>query len=505
MKFLTKILLNCSVFALLPIIADAAGTYYTGGYQSPQGRYGQGSYSQTGYAQQRARTNNYSQQGMSAYSRNQYSGYSNAGRTNGYQQNRNVQQTKSQPVNKSAGDGFSLGGGFSRQTGMWQFEMKNSASVLHYDNIDWNVFDVNAGYVFGNNTKIKVGAGLQYGMQSGESTMVDDDITNGGYLVAEYKENGTVIGQQIGNALSIGTSQDGSMLGFNVSVGIKDFFSLGKLKVTPSVGWRYLKYSLETHNNHGMSLDYYNGEGGCIVLPGSDEIQCDPAIVFYDGKDLILLVRDDTNTNGEIDIDDLIPVPSSGWLDMGSNYYYAQPSISHKYDVEWSGPYLALDMVYDINQENNVNAYVELGLPSYTATGDQPYRFDWLHPKSVEDSTGIGGAFHLGLGANWTTALTDSVALSVGVTYDYYTVSGADAKTYLNSTYYTDIYDALLQDWIDAGKTEADMLDPDSGESVAQDIKQIEEDCPGWVCSASGEIKSFYKSLGIRVGINAKF
>ena len=80
----------------------------------------------------------------------------------------------------------------------------------------------------------------------------------------------------------------------------------------------------------------------------------------------------------------------------------------------------------------------------------------------------------MGLGANWTTALTDSVALSVGVTYDYYTVSGADAKTYLNSTYYTDIYDALLQDWIDAGKTEADMLDPDSGESVAQDIKQIE-------------------------------
>ena len=55
----------------------------------------------------------------------------------------------------------------------------------------------------------------------------------------------------------------------------------------------------------------------------------------------------------------------------------------------------------------------------------------------------------------------------------------ADAKTYLNSAYYTDIYDALLQDWIDAGKTEADMLDPDSGEPVAQDIKQIEEDCPG--------------------------
>ena len=498
MKFLTKMLLNCSVFALMPIVANAAGTYYTGGYQSPQTRY-----NQTGYAQQRAKTNNYSQQGLSAYSRNQYAGYSSVNRNMPYQQNKGTQRAVQQVG--GAENGFSLGAGVSRQTGMWQFEMKNSASVLHYDNIDWNVLDVNAGYVFGNKTKVAVNAGFQYGMQAGESTMVDDDITNGGYQVAEYKENGVVIGQQIGNALSIGTSKDGSMIGFNAGIGIKDFFKLGKIKVTPSVGWRYLKYSLETHNNHGMSLDYYNGDGGCIVVPGSDEIQCDPAIVFYDGKDLILLVRDDTNTNGEIDIDDLIPVPSAGWLDMGSNYYYAQPQVSHQYDVEWSGPYLALDMLYDINQDNNVNAYVELGLPSYTATGDQPYRFDWQHPKSVEDSSGIGGAFHLGLGANWTTALTDSVALSIGLTYDYYTVSDADAKTYLNGTYYSDIYNALLADWVAAGKTEADMLDPDNGEPVALDIKKIEQDCPGWVCNASGEIKSFYKSLGLRVGINAKF
>ena len=62
--------------------------------------------------------------------------------------------------------------------------------------------------------------------------------------------------------------------------------------------------------------------------------------------------------------------------------------------------------------------------------------------------------------------------------------------------------------------TESEMLDPEfvpadpkmvSVAQLAQDIKQIEADCPGWVCSASGEIKSFYKSLGIHVGINAKF
>ena len=83
MKLLSKLFLNCSIFALLPVVANAAGTYYTGGYQSPQTRYGQNSYSQ------RNANNAYSSQGMSAYTRNQYAnaGYSNVGRTNQYQQN----------------------------------------------------------------------------------------------------------------------------------------------------------------------------------------------------------------------------------------------------------------------------------------------------------------------------------------------------------------------------------------------------------------------------------
>lgn len=497
MKTLSRLFFNCSIFALLPVIANAAGTYYTGGYQSPQARYSQQPYAQ--------RTNNYySQQGMSNYSRNGYAkaGYSTVNRGNVSMQNRSAQQSKQQNnIADASKNGFSLGAGFSRQTGMWQFEMKNSESILHYDNIDWNVFDVNAGYVFGNKTKVSVNAGFQYGMQAGESTMVDDDITNGGYFIAELvDESGNVVGNQIGRAFSIGTSKDGSMMGFNAGVGLKDFMTLGKLKVTPSVGWRYLKYTLETHNNHGLSMESFDSGNSCYMVEGSDELQCDPLIGWYDfsvdsaGKvtitDSAYLVRDE---------DGVIKVPA-GYIDMGGNYYYGQPSISHKYEVEWSGPYLALDMLYDINQTNNVNAFIELGLPSYTATGDQPYRFDWQHPKSVEDSTGIGGAFHLGLGANWTTALTDNVALSVGVTYDYYTVSDADAKTYLNGEYYNDIYNQIF---VEGGyATEEDML---ANNSVAQDIKQIESECPGWVCNAGGEIESFYKALGVRLGINAKF
>lgn len=162
-------------------------------------------------------------------------------------------------------------------------------------------------------------------------------------------------------------------------------------------------------------------------------------------------------------------------------------------------------MLYDINQDNYVNAYVELGFPSYTATGDQPYRFDWAHPKSVEDKADMGGAMHLGLGANWSTMISDNVGLTVGVTYDYYSVSDADASTYLNESYYTGMYNSLLSDWIAAGGDEASMLDPTTGNATAIAIKQLEEECPGWVCTSAGEIESFYKSLGVRVGLNAKF
>ena len=100
------------------------------------------------------------------------------------------------------------------------------------------------------------------------------------------------------------------------------------------------------------------------------------------------------------------------------------------------------------------------------------------------------------------TLISDSVSLSLGVTYDYYTISGADATTYLNSAYYLGIYDELLEQW---GGNEDAMLDPDSGDPIAINVKDTESRCPGWVCKTSGEIDSFYRSLGVRVGLSARF
>lgn len=518
MKYLSGLLFKCSALLLIPAAANAAGTYYTGNYQSPQvSRYTQQS------GTQRTRSTTYSQQGVSPYNRNQYAnaGYSATRNTQGVRttQPQAARQTQQRSTVQADKNGFYLGGGLSRQTSMWQFEMKESESILHYDNVDWNVLDINAGFVFGGNTKMKAMAGFKYGMQAGESTMVDDDVTNGGYFVTEWATcletdvNGECIkydtlGDQLGRALSIGTSKDGSLMEFNVGFGFVDLFKWGNVKFSPSIGWRHLKYKLETHNNHGLAIDTFDGDGGCISVPGSDEVQCDPVLIFYDqAGNQFLATRGDTNGDGKIDLDDQIQVPvdpetgeTYDFVNTGGTYYYDQPGVSHEYEVQWSGPYVALDMLYDINKDNYVNAYVELGLPSYKATGNQPYRFDWEHPKSVEDEAGVGSALHLGMGASWATAISNTVSLSFGVTYDYYSVSDADAKTYLSEEYYMGIYNDRLENLY--GGDENQML---ANDAVAQNIVQLEEECPGWVCTANGEIESFYKSLGVRIGVNAKF
>lgn len=488
MKNLPRFLFRCSLIMLTPIAANAAGTYYTGNYQSPQQRYNTASYSST----------------RAGYNVNRYPGYNSANynnnanstaRYNAGGQNTQAQSGRGmQKQNTKQEKGFLLNAGLSKEYAQWQFEMNESGSILHYDNIDWYVFDIAGRYEFDlGNKKMRVDAGFKYGVQGGESSMVDDDVTNGGFLLTTWVDSdGNFIGDEVGHALSVGTSKDGSMMGFNIGVGITDLFRVGNIRFTPSIGYRYLKYKLETKNNYGVAVD----TAACIRVPGSDEVQCNPAIVikYPDGTNAVLWDVADANGDGFWDVFGI------DGIEPGQTYYYEQPGTSHSYEVDWTGPYLALDMDYIINQHNAVNGHIEFGLPSYTATGDQPYRFDWAHPKSVEDTAGFGDAYHIGLGANWTTAITDSVSLSLGVTYDYYTVSGADSKTYLNGAYYNGLYQDRVNNW-----TSSDDILGANGDPVAKTIKELEAECPGWVCSSNGEVDSFYKSMGIRVGINALF
>ena len=479
MKNFYKVLFRYSLLAFIPVAANAAGTYYTGYYQSPQ----QGYSSQT-YAQRQATNYNtsYANSGVrySLPSSSRTTAASNVATKN----------TGTQPSSKK---GFWMDAGIAHENAMWRFDMKESGSILSYDNVAWNVLDVRAGYNFdAGNFGLTVDAGVKYGMQYGESAMYDDDVTNGGYFANQYKTRDGEIIDSIGHALSIGTSKGGSMLGFNAGLGLTDFFKLGNVRFTPSLGYRHFSYKLTTEKNYGVAVETMT----CFEIDGED--QCDPVVIFNGN---LIANRDNP----------YVPVPVPGGVTGGTSsfvtgdtFYYYQPGKSHSYEATWSGPYIAMDMDYLINQNNAVNGRVELGLPGYKSEGDQPYRFDWAHPKSVEDKAGIGSAMHFGLGANWTTAITNSVALSIGLTYDYYSVSDADAKTYLNEQYYTDLYNSILYSETWGGNEEA-MLNPATGDPYAIGIKSLEALCPGWVCSVNKEVESIYRSLGIRVGINASF
>ena len=557
-----RYLFATSVIAILPVLANAAGTYYVGNYQSPQQNY-----SQLGYSSQRyngpyraGQNGNYSQDTTYTRTRMRVTPNDNAYVGRQYAEYTSEVKTEKEMVGQSSsGNGFWIAPSLSHEFASWRFDMKNAGSVLHYDNLRWNVFDVAAGYRFNaGKLPLQIDAGFKYGMQFGDSTMVDDDISNGGYPVTEWivdwndgNGNGVVdegdsyktLGNQYGHALSVGTSNGGDMFGFNAGFGLTDFFKIGSVRMTPSIGYRYMKYKLETKDTKGLTVD----TGACAYANGTDEIQCDPIVIVQvptsaenPGGQKVLWNQMLTSEGFQS-----LAAPANSYdpsyynntevsaigVSTEGTYMYSLPGVSHSYEAEWAGPYLALDMNYDINANNAVNARIEFGLPLYDSVGDQPYRPDWAHSKSVEDKGGFGDAWHFGFGANYMTAITNSLSFTMGVTFDYYSVNGADASTYLNRSYYEDAYNKLLQVWggdefgmlygrLQSGNaaytysdaaggwvsnaTSADPLE-DAPSPAAQNIVATEKECPGWVCKSDNEIESIYKSLGVRIGLNARF
>ncbi len=511
-------ILKFAVVAILPGMVHAAGTYYSGNYRSPQRGYATNGFAgrqqNTSYSQDTTytRTRTGVVPNNNAYIGSPYQNYTRVVGTD--TETRQIKKTTAGPAKQNE-QGFSVNAALLHEFATWNFSMNDAGSMLHYDNLRWNVFDVTAKYKFGaGNTPMQIEAGFKYGMQFGDSTMVDDDVTNGGYIVTEWNDwddtnnngeidNGelTYLGEQRGHSLAIGSSTDGDMLGFNVGFGLTDAFKIGGARVTPSVGYRFFRYKLETKNDYGLTID----TGFCYNVNGGDETQCDPILIFYDSNSNTqqVLWEHGSDWNGYWEI----PAGETH-VSTGGTYMFKLPGTSHSYETTWAGPYVALDMDYDINVYNRVNARLEIGLPMYTSTGDQPYRSDWQHPKSVEDKGGFGDAWHVGLGANYMTALTDSVALSIGFTFDYYKLSGGDASTYLNGAYYSEIYNALLNYYIEenpsmsSSEVEAWMRENDP---TIMNIIELEQECSGWVCKVEKEIESVYKSMGIRVGIQARF
>ena len=521
MKNVSRVLISMAVMAAFPVIAGAAGTYYNGNlYQNPQGRYGMnGNNSGDGFYNKYGAGRGYGQNMQGAQN------MENMGIKKTVVQTTTTTSKKA-PATSARKHGFLLDAGISHEFADWGFEMKNAGSKLHYDNLRWNVFGVDGAYYFDTSVPMQIKAGAKYGMQFGDSSMVDDDVSEGAlWTIDEYNViRGTP-------ALSVGTSNGGKQMDFNVSFGLTDLFNMGRVKVTPSVGYRYFKYELETKNNYGMMVQVVNSPEvvNCLVVQ-TGEIQCSPYVSFTNGGlpvstagfDLTddpqhVLASQETDVYGNtiyvmLNSNNTYVMSndtSASQINVGQTYYYEQSGVSHKYETSWMGPYLALDMEYMINDNNNVVAGIEFGLPVYESKGDQPYRIDWAHPTSVEDKGNFGDAYHLGFNAAWMTKITNSVGFTLGLTYDYYKVSGASATTYLNPVWYQQILDNTNA-WVEYYESlrYEDLTDAEKEDFALWKIEQTDlEACKanGWKSESENEIESIYKSMGIRAGIEIKF
>ena len=505
MKNVSRVLISMAVIAAFPMIAGAAGTYYNGSlYQNPQGRYGMnGSNSGDGFYNKYGAGRGYGQNMQGAQN----------------MQNMGIKKTvvqtttttsKKAPVTSARKQGFLLDAGISHEFADWGFNMKNAGSKLHYDNLRWNVFGVDGAYYFDTSVPMQIKAGAKYGMQFGDSPMVDDDISGEKLWMVQYVEIEGVGTEEVlmgSPAMSVGTSNGGKQMEFNASFGLTDLFTMGRVKVTPSVGYRYFKYELETKKNYGMMVDVLHSDTFTNCFEVADgEIQCAPYLGFANSSEQVIgFARIDPN-DGLVYNNTAAPL-----LDRGDTYYYEQSGTSHKYKTSWMGPYLALDMEYMINDNNNVVAGIEFGLPVYESKGDQPYRIDWAHPTSVEDKGDFGDAYHLGFNAAWMTKITNSVGFTLGLTYDYYKVSDASATTYYSQSYYQPILDSYQNQYdeytalIDGGAT---LTDDEAYEYalLGEEITDLTaKKNAGWKSESKNEIESIYKSMGIRAGIEVKF
>lgn len=458
MRKLGLFLINASIVAAMPGIATAAGTYYNGNlYQNPQ-RYGNNG---GGYYNSYGAGRGYGQQMTTVKTTT-----TKTTRKSVSSKNKNVDQKK---------QGFALDFNYIHENANWNFELDKAGSKLHYDDLVWNVISGEGALYFGDNVPMQVKVGARYGKQFGKSAMIDDDISADGMWMEIIDDEGDFRGVTGTPAISAGTSEKGKQFGFNASFGLTDLFSAGRVRFTPSIGYRYLKYELTTKDNTGLMVDVLHTDyaSNCMEIGG--EIQCAPYVGFVNASNQLI---------GYASIEDGLAVPGgTASLDLGNTYYYEQAGTSHKYTTEWAGPYLALDMEYAMSDYNYMTGGIELGLPMYSSKGDQPYRIDWAHPTSVEDKGGLGDAYHLGLNAMWTTMISKVVGFSLGFTYDYYKVSKADAKTYLNPAYYQELYD--------------------SGYITDEEINSYKS--KGWVLESKDEVKSVYKSMGIRAGVNIRF
>ena len=113
----------------------------------------------------------------------------------------------------------------------------------------------------------------------------------------------------------------------------------------------------------------------------------------------------------------------------GVSQIHQRDGITHMYFVDWTGPFVGLNLERQFSNKEFFNTYLEYFKPRYKVWGNWPNRTDWMHDPSFIDSGGSG--YGLLLNFNYQYEYKPNIVFVLGAEYEYLQNKDADTLLYL--------------------------------------------------------------------------
>lgn len=332
--------------------------------------------------------------------------------------------------------------------GEGQFMFENEVhSILNWDEVQINetIFSVSRDFMLKNRQYV---FSLTYGTGSASTDRTsDDDIFNELHLISLGK----------GSA---------KLKDMSLSLGMRNIYNIAGFDVTPVIGYKKKEQNFEM-SDHSVPapffLEYFcegvDNDGTCTA--GIDLASHGLTVndVYYlvngerdytttvDTADLVI-PGDNLSYGMQIGEEDFCYIASSKKEvcleagEAGSNLLDAFGGVSsletvegvtHMYYVTWQGPFIGVNLEKMIGNRESLHIYSEFFKPSYKVWGNWPNRVDWQHDPSFIDEG--GSAWGFSFDATYKYLIKNSIALTLGVNYEYIKEKNADTKLYTNPDY----------------------------------------------------------------------
>ncbi len=332
-------------------------------------------------------------------------------------------------------------------------------SILNWDEIDIKEQEFKLDYNFMFRNKKFIARGI-YGTGKGITQRTsDDDIFNQDHLISHGK-----------GKVDVKT--------FHISLGLRDEYRLLGWDVIPYVGFKTRNQDYIMHDHvephpfqiekmckdpgdwegyadvctggigpadHGLSpSDFYRANEVNGEMQETDEPVTDTTIpggaILNNGKPHVNLGYGDRiedtdfcfhqNGDSETQWTCLRKGPDGANLVKafgGASTIHTREGITHMYFVDWSGPFIAVNLKKQISDKENLSVYAEVFKPFYKVKGDWPQRTDWAHNPSFIDSGGNGYGLLFDLKYNYK--FKNNMCFVAGLNYEY--LQNRDADTLL--------------------------------------------------------------------------